>query len=276
MNNQNLMQLIVVLLIFGSSGILALFRKLAEKRAIKRQQELQEEARNDMLRRGKTIDRAPPPPSVAPPNQLESDVEASRQREQMLAERRARLEQLRQQRAQEQTSQSDGNRQPMSQPMSQPQAQVPTGSPGGPIIRELWPGGPVVIINPQGGAPTAPASQPMPMPQPVQPMQPSRSGWTVDEDRSRVQTSDRADIGERTAAAADKVRRQAKAAAKQARHRSISQSIDKPVSTEAGVVNEEWNPKEAIPRTPAQWRQAFIMTEVFGPAVANRKEHLHD
>lgn len=140
MNN---LQLYAILLVFAASGINWLFKQLREKAEIKRLEQAKQKRAEDLLRTGRdpTAETA-----ISGPGQV-IDTNDAQARLRELAQRRQ--QQLRELRKKTQPGQAGG------EGGDEGERPLPTASAGEaagrPMSRELWPGGPVVVIGPMAG-----------------------------------------------------------------------------------------------------------------------------
>ena len=182
-----------------------------------------------------------------------AERDAQRREAEIIAERQEALRQLRRQQEEARTP---------STPPPVPQPALggnrAGGGPGAPVTRELWPGGPVIVI---GGA------EPTPAPAPQRQDTRSRAPQPV-QTRSQQQGRKKQNQRQQDAASTLQSRQEDRHdAAYYQRERSIARMQASSVAEERAVVAE---PVFTHPSTPAQWRAAFIAAEVLGTPVSMR------
>jgi hypothetical protein len=274
------LQVIIFLLILAASGVSWLFRKLAEAKARKAEEDRERHRQEEMLRTGRD-----PLAENAAPNPMR-DADANARLREIAARRQAQLRELRR-------KQTEGS------PATTPPGQAPEPTPQ---ARELWPGGPVVVINPSTKPPASPPALPTPnapnrpLPTPAAPRPvarpkprppapvgtpgqvrgPGHPGTAAEAVRAEQRRKNEA----RTAALRRQAAQQADIDAEIASERSasdqrratiarITAGSDAPVSTT--IKTDAWRP----PNTVDAWRNAFIAAEVLAAPLALRREDQH-
>jgi len=140
MNN---LQLYVILLFLGASALSWLFKQLKAKAAVKRADQDRHRRTEEQLRTGRTPTAEA---AASGPGQV-IDTNDAQARLRDLAQRRQ--QQLRELRKKAQSGQTGGE---SGDDGERPVLATSVGeAAGGPVQRELWPGGPVVVIGPMGG-----------------------------------------------------------------------------------------------------------------------------
>lgn len=262
--NQNYLQLIIVLLIVGSSFITWVIRKLQEQRIRKAQRDAIERRRLELLRTGRDpgeqaleAPMSPDEPAATP-----SDPEAARRAE-LARRRREQIEMLRRRQAGQNAGQSSG------QGAGGPASVGPGGNasasggqaseitiqlPGGRVLRIPAPPQPGQTGSGAAGggssqrrpAPAAPRSAPK--------TAPTRSSPALERPKSRakpapaLQPMDPTDTGESSTHRLVETRGAAAAG---------------PVVTAASI--------DGKPMTAADWRRAFVAGQILGRPVAERR-----
>jgi hypothetical protein len=231
--------------------------------------------------------------------QQQREAEILRTGRDPVAERAAQLkaEQERLRRMEAQPPQEDSSQQPAGE--SQPQT----------IERELWPGGPVIVIT-QNGPTVRPSGSPSPTstPSPVNqaPATNSPAGARVERERQRQLLRERKQAAQRQAAARAKQNQRTSETnfedANRRRAEALTQQQARFVSEAAELAEEERSsqrraaaknaarareesiassstPREVVfvkPTAAWQWRRAFVTAEVFNAPVTLRPNHFED
>lgn len=248
-------QLIYFAFLLVASGAMATFRWYQKKKVVMDIERAAREREQEILRTGRDPS-AQQPTLVNRPEPARQMNHRPREAD-LMAERQEALRQLRRQETQTATG------------------TTPTPAPaGGTITRELWPGGPVIVINAGGGggtpAPAAPPpmpvqrAQPAPRPLPVQPPQQARPQKAKQPQKKQARQP---------------VQRAASAESRHdeayyARERSLARMKASSVS-DASSGDAHAEPIFVKPTTPQQWRAAFIAAEVFGTPVSLRDHRAH-
>jgi hypothetical protein len=263
----NQINLYIFLLVLAASGLSWLFRQLNEAKERKRALQAEQRRKDEILRTGRD-------PSETAANPMQ-EADANQRLREIAARRQAQLRELRK----KQQAGGEGSGEVTARPAPVAGGGSAGGGAGGPPVgRELWPGGPVVVAGPRGGA--GPAQIPAPdrpgtnVPrQDVRPKTPKRTAAEPVSMGPVVSTKP-------TPAAAVKRRaeqRQAAAARQLAQQRAMQEDLSGPGTTSrsmparvAAVAPERAKPAWTPPRTTAEWRAALIAAEVLGPPVASR------
>jgi DNA primase len=271
----NNIQLWVVVALFLFSGASALFKKIQEKRALREIEMRRRAAEEEAMRTGRGGTQ-PAAPTMATAID-EAQQRRQREQEEIKAQQMEKLRQLRENiaRQQGQPTTASAPRQPQ-QTSQQPQ---PAGV-------ELWPGGPVVVVNQSGQGPQTPrpaarpaslpqqprpaaTPRPAPAPRPVArpaprpaPMQPNRQPQPV---RASTQRPSNDTAARREAASSAK-----KSAAAVAARRVTAADEAEVAADVARRYEEQVSAGRVVPSTAAQWRAAFVAAEIFGPPMALR------
>lgn len=239
----NSVHLIIFAIVMLGSFIKWVAKKAEEQKAIKQAREMQERRQTEMLRTGRDPDseQARPAPVV-------QTIRANDMRQKEMLERRQ--QQLRELRAKAARDQAGA---------------------GEPMVKELWPGGPVIVVD-KGGAPAAPKAQPMmqpkprpvpqarPMPKPAQASQPKRAQATgsgrgvakmkpVNKTKGKKAPSNPAGAGIAPIAPIARV--------------AGAPTVGRAAAGRGGSGME-------MPTTAADWRRALVMAEIFQPPMALR------
>lgn len=278
-NNWPQFAIIIFFLLF--SAISWTVRKLKEQNEVKRAREMAEAREREILRTGRDPN-AEPLPDLTPPSQQirpEPVLSPGADRRQLAAEQaRAELRRLRQMRSPGAPMHAPGVSSPTSQPMS------PAAGGPAPIRTELWPGGPVIEINPGAGA-----NQPVPPPMPAQRPQPqsqqpmARPAATSAQRRTptqaqRAQAQRRSD--EDRAERAERARKQKALAAKREKEsRELARDAreDAEELQRAGLTPVGNQPVNLhLPKTPEQWRSALVLNEILGQPLGMRSNQAGD
>jgi DNA primase len=270
----NNIQLWVVVALFLFSGASALFKKIQEKRALREIEMRRRRAEDEAMRTGRG-DAQPAAPTMATAID-EAQQRRQREQEEIKAQQMEKLRQLRENIARQQGQPTTASASRPAQPSQQPQ---PAGV-------ELWPGGPVVVVNPTGQGPQAPrpaarpaslpqqprpaaTPRPAPAPRPVArpaprpaPMQPNRQPQPV---RASTQRPSNDTAARREAASTAK-----KSAAAVAARRVTAADEAEVAADVARRYEEQVSAGRVVPSTAAQWRAAFVAAEIFGPPMALR------
>lgn len=190
--------------------------------------------------------------------------EAQRREAEIMAERQEALRELRRQQGETATP---GSPPPVPQP-AMGGGNRGGGGPGGPITRELWPGGPVIVI---GGAEPAPQRQDTRQrrPEQVQQREPeqiqSRSQQqSRKKQRQRPQQVPRDDEAPSTLQSRQSERHDE---AYYQRERSLARMKASTIADDRAVAAE---PVFVRPTNPSQWRAALIAAEILGTPVSMR------
>jgi len=239
-NQQNYIQFIVLILIFGFSAISWIFRKLSEQAAKKRAQELLEQRRLEALRTGRSA-----PEAVAA-----ADDPEARAREQA-ARRRAQIEELR--------------RRQQERVRAKAQARV-----GSPVPSSAPPTGRPPAMPPR---PRAPIGR---IPGSSGPTVPQRSTRTTEIKTIAVPRSQRTSDApvRKQPAPAGPVRRgpDARAAEPHRIAQSLNDSQTSAQPPETGTTRALTSSLASIdrPKDPAQWRRVIILNEILSPPMGLR------
>lgn len=196
--------------------------------------------------------------------------EAQRREAEIIAERQEALRQLRRQ---QEEAQSPGSPPPVPQPAMG--GNRSGGGPGGPITRELWPGGPVIVIGGSDPTPTPPA--PTQQRQDTRQRQPERvQPRQAEQVQSRSQQQSRKKQKQRPQQVSREEEEPSTLQSRQnerhdaayyQRERSLARMQASTISDDRAVVAE---PVFVRPSTPAQWRAALIAAEILGTPVSMR------
>jgi hypothetical protein len=249
--------LIVIAIIFLSSFLSWVFRKLREQKQLKALRDAEARRRDEILRTG----RDPAAEEAARTAAMLREVEAeARAREQAAAaevqrqqaemqRRRDELRRLREQRQRERVGSSPSQQSQSPQPsaQSQSQSQSQNQGQGSVTTRELWPGGPVVVIARSADEPAEDPRQtftPAPAPATARAEQPRPRQRTLAADREDYEESVRARQARADAALAAGARQQAAQERKAAAQRT-PQTFP-------------------LPKTAAQWRSAIVANVILG------------
>ncbi|MBL0869115.1 MAG: hypothetical protein IBJ18_00895 [Phycisphaerales bacterium] len=286
-NNWPQFAIIIFFLLF--SAISWTVRKLKEQNEVKRAREMAEAREREMLRTGRDPNAEPLPDLTPPSQQVRPDpmLSPGADRRQLAAEQaRAELRRLRQMR-------SPGA--PMHAPAVGGSAQQPTIAPnatGGPapIRTELWPGGPVIEINPGAGAnqpvppqmpahrPQQPQSRPAAMQQPMarppatsaQRRTPTQAQRAQAQQRSDEDRAERAERARKQKALAAKREKESRELARDARE--DAEELQRAGLTPVGAQPVNIN----LPKTPEQWRSALVLNEILGQPLGMRSNQAGD
>lgn len=304
-------QVWVFLIFIAFSGLSALYRKLAAARAQREAMMQTRQSEEETLRTGRTPDGRVPmmgqseqlqrmareqvDPRLRDENMLRTgrtstasvqmmggeDKQQRKASEQAEARSRQeqRLRELREQiRRDGGTAANGGANRPAMAGNTRPTPTNPGQAGGQPQGVELWPGGPVVIINQPGAAPAGPAG-PRPASLPKPPMRtagqpktplsqgrnqggsqtagrgkalgPSRAGSSTQQPRPAPVPSDRAAT----------IAMSQKAAAEQ----DAQDKVDRIRQTAREIASAT-----SLPKTPAQWRTTIVAAEVLQPPLSMR------
>jgi hypothetical protein len=148
---------------------------------------------------------------------------------------------------------------------------------GKPVTAELWPGGPVVVIQP-GGGPAGGGQSPPPRTVVVRPAaaapgreraQPQPAPARKNKTKAPVT---RESANEAALAASLRARDGSVSTERQATQRMVAQA-DREARAEESRRAAARVPtlRETLPKTPAQWRAAFVAAEVLGRPVSLRE-----
>lgn len=260
MTTQQVIQLLIVLLIVGSSFFGWLFKQVQEQRERKRIRDEQERRRDEMLRTGRDVYAGPAGPQTVPTEVAmpPSADPQTRRREELARRRREQIEELRRRAAARQAGQRPGP-QPTSPVPAR--AQVPSqpgpaaGGPPQDLVIQL-PGGRVLRIpapqQPQGSQP-----QPQPRPQPQRPKrQPQPRPQSKSQPKPQPVALDPAYSGESTTEA------------RLGKPLSVQQTPEEVYAIPSGVARPI--PVLEKPMTPADWRRAIVMREILDRPLALR------
>lgn len=269
----NNLQFWVFVIVFAFSGISWVVRKLQEQAAIKAAKDREARRREEILRTGRD--------PAAGDGASEGSLDDAQARLRELAQRRQ--EQLRELRKREQAGGGEAATPRPAAPQSTQPSQAPRT---GPVTAELWPGGPVVVVRPaQAPAQAAPPARPRPQtasPRPAE-KRPTVMGGSPEAARAerevaakraaRAAANRRAEQVQR--AAEQQEAKEAAIAKAQAARLVQGAAVRESRAVAVAVVKREgvgdvWTP----PRTADAWREAFIASEVFGPCLAQRREHV--
>lgn len=286
-----------VLLLLAFSFLSWVWKKLAEQKAIKDAQDRARAAQEYKLRTGRDADEVAIGPTATAPGAPARSGSVDEERLRELVQRR-----LRESAGGGQTAGSGssgaGSPVPPSMPAPSPRpasAGGPSGSAGGggaagggkPVTAELWPGGPVVVIQP-GGAPAggpgggggggggqpqrtvvvrpAPAAgnRERAQPQPA----PTRKNKTK-------APATRESASDASLAASLRARDGSVSTERQATQRMVAQAEREARAEESRrAAARVPTLRETLPKTPAQWRAAFVAAEVLGRPVSLREPEL--
>lgn len=254
----------VLLIVLGFSFFSWVYRQLKEQQAKRAAREAAVRREEALLRTGRETATAMP---AASPSR---SAAASEPAGPSLAERQARLRAL-----------QSGTPTPAA-PAPAPGA---TGIPPGMRQIELWPGGPRVLIPAAGGTPGA-ASRAAPSPSPAAPASPAprRAASPMPAPApARAAPSGRSKRG-RPAKQASAAPSMAEARAREAREQALAEqrrrdvltrSEEAPATPTARRAAVASGPSPApftgAPTTPAQWRQALILSEILSPPLSVRR-----
>lgn len=298
------MQIIIFALFMLGSFLGWLFKRLREQKAIKEARQRQIEREEMILRTGRDpLAEGQAGVPTAPRGQVARESEGETiqemQRQAEMARRQEQLRQLRERRRQ-------GQGVPAGPAL--PTVGNPHGGSGtGPVMRELWPGGPVIAVEPPARPAPAPepAAQPQqrpnPRPQPRPVAQPSAQTGTRAEARSQQRqrdvapaqdrSRDRLQRPERTATPARGGVQQTQQPARKSRPRpeqverddteiternrraASMRSVDDSKSTGANrgrVVAAEQRERIDVPSTLADWRRALVINEILSKPLGFR------
>ncbi len=240
-----------ILLLLG--GLQSAYKAYLRKKAIRDAQQAEAARQQAILRTG----RDPLAEQVAAQQRQAQRAEAE-----ALAQRQEALRQLRTQQ-QEAAGRSE-----------QPPVLQPTQTGGGPITRELWPGGPVVVI---GGAKPAPAPQPRPAQARPLPPRPQEQRRQAKQPSPRPQPQVRSAPPQRRPTAPEQPRqaRTTLQSRQESRHDAAYYQRERTLAKMQASTNVE-KASEApvsafvLPSTPQQWRSAIIAAEILGTPVSMR------
>lgn len=261
--------LIFVLVMVLSSAGKGIYEAYQKKKAAMELERLEQERNNTILRTGRD------PKAEAAEAELRAQQNAAA-REQ--ARQRAAIEERQEALRQLRSGQAQAN-----QPPQMPQPRASSGGGGGPITRELWPGGPVIVINgsapapapaPAAPRPQQPAPQRQQMPAQRQPMpqrtpDPRRQPQPVSQPRqqkSRPQQQQQQQPAKQAKKAYARTEPESRHDADYYMRERTSARMS--IGNEATAAAAE--PAYTIPSTPQQWRAAFIASEIFGTPVSLR------
>ncbi|HYD02316.1 MAG TPA: hypothetical protein VEB22_13900 [Phycisphaerales bacterium] len=245
-------QLVIILFMLLIGGLQALHRWYQKKQLILEAERAERERRDAILRTGRD-------PLAEQAAAMQRQVQ--REEAELMAQRQEALRRLREQ-----------------QHAQQPPSPVPQqlggggaggGLSGGPITRELWPGGPVIVINGPAPAPAQaqrperraiePTQRPFQQPRPQQPQrQGKKQRQQQQQPRPRPQTSS---VESRAEERHDEGYYQ--------RERSIARMQASTVPAQSQAPKP---PEFAMPTSAQQWRAAFIASEVLGVPVSMRQQ----
>lgn len=256
-----------VLLLLG--GLQAAYKAYLRKKTIRDAQQAEADRQQTILRTG----RDPLAEQVAALQR-----QAQRDEAEALAQRQEALRQLR-----TQQQEAAGRNEPP--PVPQPTM----GGGSGPITRELWPGGPVIVIN---GPKAAPAPQPRPaqsfpaQPRPAQtrPTLPRPAQTRQQEQRRQSKPQQPRPQPQLRAAPPQRDQRQiprpqpvrsSLQSRQESRHDAAYYQRERSLAKMQASTNVEDSvvvsaPAYALPSTPQQWRSAFIAAEILGTPVSMR------
>ncbi|MCU0689412.1 MAG: hypothetical protein MUE97_06715 [Phycisphaerales bacterium] len=243
--------LIVIAIIFLSSVLSWVFRKLREQQQLKALRDAEARRRDEILRTGRDPAAEEAARTAAMLREVEAEargreqaaaIEVQRQQAEM-QRRRDELRRLREQRRSERTGgspQPQAQAQPQNQPQPQPQGPVTT--------RELWPGGPVVVIARSAEEPAEAPRQTFPAPAPA----PAFPRAEQPRPRQRTLASDREDYEESVRA------RQARADA------AIAAGARQQAAQDRKAAAQRTPQTFPLPKTAAQWRAAIVANVILG------------
>ncbi|HZW07929.1 MAG TPA: hypothetical protein VFF65_12475 [Phycisphaerales bacterium] len=246
-------QLIIIIFMLLMGGLQALYRWYQKKQLILEAERAERERRDTILRTG----RDPLAEQAAAMQR-----QAQREEAELIAQRQEALRRLREQ--------QDAQQPPSPVPQQAGGGRGMGG--GGPITRELWPGGPVIVIN--GPAPAQPQARPQPQrtegrpaesaPRPFQqprqqPTQRQGKKQRPQQQRPRPQEST---LEARTADRHDEAYYQ--------RERSLARMQASSTPAQAAPASKPAD--YGVPTTAQQWRAAFIASEVFGAPLSMRQQ----
>lgn len=273
---------IIFLIIVAFSTLSWVYRKLQEQKARKAAQDAIERQREEMLRTGRVADDAPSAPAMAPVSG------------QTLAERQARLRELRRQQAQAQAQAGGalGSGQVTASPTGAQPPRPTSNVPPGMREVELWPGGPRILVplpagpgaggggtQGQSGASRRTATPVAPTAQPARPRQQQRPKRPAQPTPSpQPQTMREQAASEQAAELATLTRRQALASAASAAANAPAEAAK--AAREGRAVTSERSSAAAtlastlVPRNTAEWRRAIVLNEVLGKPLSERAGHL--
>lgn len=241
-----------ILLLLG--GLQAAFKAYQRKKVIRDAQQAEAARQQTILRTG----RDPLAEQVAAQQR-----QAQRDEAEALAQRQEALRQLR-----TQQQEAAGRSEP---PLVPQQAQ---GGGNGPITRELWPGGPVIVIN--GSRPTA-APQPRPaQARPVQPRsQEQRRQNKPQPPRPQPQIRSAPPQRQPQPPASPLQVRSSLQSRQESRHDAAYYQRERSLAKMQASTNVEpaivaATPAYVLPSTPQQWRSAIIAAEILGTPVSMR------
>lgn len=284
------MQIIIFALFMLGSFLGWLLKRLREQKAIKQARQRQLEREEMILRTGRDpLAEGPAGVPTVPRGHVAQEFEGGTiQQMQRQAEMARRQEQLR--RLRERRRQGQG----VPAGPALPTVGNPHGGSGtGPVMRELWPGGPVIAVEPpESQAPSPPPAaqpqqRPKPRPQPRPVAQPSAQTGTRAEARSR----DRLPRSDRTATPSrggvqptqqparksrprpEQVERDETGITERNRRAASMRSVDDSKSTGANrerVVAAEQRERIDVPSTLADWRRALVINEILSKPLGLR------
>ncbi len=253
-------QVWIFVLLAAFSAISWVVKKLQEQAAIKAAQEREGRRSDEILRTGRD------PQAQAEAARAPGNLDDAQARLRELAQRRQA--QLRELRKREQAQGQQG---------APPQQPVPSHQPSaGPVTAELWPGGPVIVLQhgpaaPAAPSPRVPAPGPVFAPQQRQTSQPRPARAAKDGSAKKAAQDAARKRALELRQAAERQRNQQSAMAQDREDEATSRA--RAVAARPGVqaaVQEAvlvWTP----PQTANAWRDAFIAAEVLGPPVALRE-----
>lgn len=254
-------QVWIFVLLAAFSAISWAVKKLQEQAAIKAAQEREARRSDEILRTGRD------PQAQAEAARAPGSLDDAQARLRELAQRRQA--QLRELRKREQAQGQQGA--PPPQPVSSHQPSA------GPVTAELWPGGPVIVLQHGPAAPAAPQPARTPVPGPVfapqqrQTSQPRPARAAKDGSAKKAAQDAARKRALELRQAAERQRNQQSAMSQDQEDRATSQARAAAARPGVQVALQEavlvWTP----PQTANAWRDAFIAAEVLGPPVSLRE-----
>jgi len=257
----NNIQLIIILIFLGISGISWVLRKLQEKAAERALEERRKRREDEYLRTGRTSDEGMAARPV-------DSADAQAKLRELAAKRQAQLRELRQKKS--------------PQP-AEPRAEEAASAKGESVRVEMWPGGPVIEIGPQKAAgrgspkPAPPAAaqpaRPKPVAGPIAQQTPREFAEAEQERHVRK-------VRQAAEAAATAARADFETEAREERQRTARYAKANAAATKAARARPEPRPRrqrdesvmDLVGASPAEWRRAIVLSELLARPVSERDE----
>jgi hypothetical protein len=258
-------QLVIFIIMLLMGGIQAMYRAYQKKKVQLEAERFERERRDTILRTGRD-------PLAEQAAAMQRD--AQREEAALMAQRQEALRQLR---AQQEAANQGGQR--GINPPALPQSPAPTSG-GGPITRELWPGGPVIVIN--GPAPSPQQQQQRPAPNQLPQQRPQQQQRQQELRRAQpVQPPPRAQPVMRNKKQQQQQRPQRQQPPQSLQQREDARHDDAYYQRERALARMQAGnaptpqavaaePVFVRPTTAQQWRNAVIAAEILGTPVSMR------